>query len=165
MLGVSGIDRDGQELKAAHLDLTGVSCSVGDGESSDLDIASQGGSFFEREETAAGEITGDQTVDQAFIHLNGAMKFDFCAFFDKETVTNHFAGDFAMSAKNEVAGAFDISGEVSLDGQLVTLNGASEDDAFFVNMNVSPGLNAAVVSLFDLAILHRNQATATSALG
>lgn len=138
--------------------------SIRDRESTHFDIAGQGGSFLQSQETAAGKVPGDQAIDPAFVGLDDLEKLDLGSFLNEETLADDLSGDLAMAAENEVTGALDIASEVSLDDEVVTLNGSSKDDSFFENMNVAASLDTAAPRFPDLAILHGDEAATAPAL-
>lgn len=138
---------------------------VRDGESAHFNISGESGPFLKSKKAAAGKVSGDQAIDQAFVHFDGALEFDFCASLDAETFADHRAGDFGVAAQDEVASTFDVSGEVSFDSEVMALDRISKNDTFFVNVNVSSRLNTAIMLLLDITILHGDEASAAPTLG
>lgn len=139
--------------------------SVSDGETSHFDVAGQGGLFFERQKAAAGKVAGNDPIDPALVHHDGVEEFDFGSFLHEEAFAGDLAGDFSAASQDQIAGTLRVSSEIAFDDEIIALDGSTMDDAFFVDMNVSTGLNAAADRIFDLAIFHGNQASAAPALG
>ena len=67
-----------------------------------------------------------------------------------------------MAPDGDVTRALDSSGKVALRRQVMALNGGARNEAFFMNKDITAGLNSAIPAVANLVVL---QADVGSALG
>ncbi len=63
--------------------------------------------FFEGDDTSAGNLTADLTIDVGAGSGDGIEKLDFGTAFDAELAAGNFTKNFTVAANDEVAGTID----------------------------------------------------------
>lgn len=143
-----------------HFDGSGVFGTAFNNEGRGFDEAVELGAFFENDGTGAGNLTTDMAVDGGGDRGDGVEEFDTCAFFNAEIMALNGADDFAVTADDEIPGAFDRTGEFAKHGEVVATQRGSRDYAGFLDCYVATSLDQTVPVTCNFIIQQTNITTA-----
>lgn len=122
------------------------------------------GTLFEGDGTCAGDLAANLAVDVSGGGLDGIEKLDPCAFFNPQAAAEDGTADFAVAADDEISGAFDRTGELSDDSEMMATQRGNRDGSGFLDDHIATCLDASVPVGGDFVIRETDVATALRAL-